>query len=109
MVRLETDRLILRMFSADDAESYARICADPEVMRYLGEGKPLSTLEAWRHMAFLVGHWQLLGYGHFAVEEKSSGRLIGRGPIDGRLRHLVTNCPEPADVCGGYSRVRRRQ
>jgi RimJ/RimL family protein N-acetyltransferase len=78
MVRLETERLILRMLNLDDAESYARICADPEVMRYLGEGKPLSTLEAWRHMAFIVGHWQLLGYGHFAVEEKSSGKLVGR-------------------------------
>ena len=78
MVRLETDRLILRMFSLDDAEAYARICADPEVMRFLGDGKALSVFEAWRQMAFLVGHWQLLGYGQFAVEEKSSGRLIGR-------------------------------
>ena len=29
-------------------------------------------------MAFLAGHWQLLGYGHWAVEEKASGRVIGR-------------------------------
>jgi RimJ/RimL family protein N-acetyltransferase len=29
-------------------------------------------------MAFLVGHWQLRGYGHWAVEEKASGRLVGR-------------------------------
>ncbi|MCU1264025.1 MAG: family N-acetyltransferase [Acidobacteria bacterium] len=77
MLKLETERLILRMLRVDDAEEYARIHGDPEVMRYLG-GKPFSTLEAWRHMAFLVGHWELLGYGHFAVEEKSSGRLIGR-------------------------------
>jgi RimJ/RimL family protein N-acetyltransferase len=74
---LETERLILRMFLVEDAEAYAQICADPEVMRYLG-GSPFSQLEAWRHMAFLVGHWQLLGYGHFAVEEKSSGKLAGR-------------------------------
>lgn len=78
MITLETERLILRMFREDDAEAYADLCADPEVMRYLGEGKPLSTLEAWRHMAFLVGHWQLRGYGHFAAEEKSSGKLAGR-------------------------------
>ena len=78
MVSLETDRLILRMFREDDAEAYARICADPEVMRYLGEGKTLSLPEAWRQMAFFVGHWHLLGYGQFALEEKSSGRLIGR-------------------------------
>ena len=78
-VRLETERLVLRMFREDDFESYARICADAEVMRYLGvEGKPYTRLEAWRHMAFLVGHWQLRGYGHWAVEEKTSGNLIGR-------------------------------
>jgi RimJ/RimL family protein N-acetyltransferase len=77
MVTLETERLLLRMFRADDAEAYAQICADPEVMLFLG-GAPFSTLEAWRHMAFMVGHWQLLGYGPFAVEEKSSGKLAGR-------------------------------
>ncbi len=78
MIILETERLILRMFREDDSEAYARICADAEVMRYLGEGRALSVLEAWRQMAYIVGHWQLRGYGHWAVEEKSSGRLMGR-------------------------------
>ena len=77
MATLETERLILRMWREDDFEDYARICADPEVMRYIG-GNPFSRLEAWRHMAYLVGHWQLLGYGHWAAEEKASKRLIGR-------------------------------
>jgi RimJ/RimL family protein N-acetyltransferase len=74
---LETDRLILRMFREQDFEAYARLTADPEVMRFLG-GKTFDRLEAWRHMAFLVGHWQLRGYGHWAVEEKASGSLVGR-------------------------------
>ncbi|HEX8186654.1 MAG TPA: GNAT family N-acetyltransferase [Blastocatellia bacterium] len=77
MVQLETERLILRMWRNEDFEAYARICADPEVMRFLG-GKPFTRLEAWRHMAFLVGHWHLRGHGHWAVEEKASGELIGR-------------------------------
>jgi len=77
MLTLETERLILRQWSEDDFEDYAAICADPEVMRYLG-GKPFTRLEAWRHMAFLIGHWQLRGYGHWAVEEKATGRVIGR-------------------------------
>lgn len=76
-VRLETERLILRMFREDDFEPYARICADPEVMRYLG-GNTYSRLEAWRQMAFIIGHWHLRGYGHWAVEEKSSGNFVGR-------------------------------
>lgn len=74
---LETDRLLLRMWRDDDFESYARMCANPDVMRYIG-GKTFDRLEAWRHMAFLVGHWQLRGYGHWAVEEKNTGRFIGR-------------------------------
>jgi hypothetical protein len=38
----------------------------------------------------LLGHWQLRGYGHFAVEEKSSGKLAGRiGFLNpGRLARL---------------------
>jgi RimJ/RimL family protein N-acetyltransferase len=78
MVRLETERLILRMWrEEDDFEPYARMCADPEVMRFLG-GQTFSRMEAWRHMALLVGHWHLRGYGHWAVEEKASGQMIGR-------------------------------
>jgi RimJ/RimL family protein N-acetyltransferase len=29
-------------------------------------------------MAMVVGHWHLRGYGMWAVEEKSGGRLVGR-------------------------------
>lgn len=78
MITLETDRLLMRMWREGDFERHAEICADPNVMRFLGEGKALDRTGAWRHMAMLVGHWHLRGYGHWAVEEKASGRLIGR-------------------------------
>jgi RimJ/RimL family protein N-acetyltransferase len=74
---LETERLLLRQWREEDFEAYARVCADAEVMRFLG-GKPFTRLEAWRHMAMLVGHWLLRGYGHWAVEEKATGRMVGR-------------------------------
>ena len=76
-IRLDTQRLILRMWREEDFEPYAEICADAEVMRFLG-GQPFTRLDAWRHMSFLIGHWHLRGYGHWAVEEKASGRLVGR-------------------------------
>ena len=76
-VQLETERLLLRQWRLDDFDTYEKMCADEEIMRYIG-GKALSSIEAFRHMAYLVGHWELLGYGHFAVEEKASGRFIGR-------------------------------
>ena len=74
---LETERLILRNWREDDFEAYASLCADPQVMRYLG-GKTLDRTEAWRHMAMMIGHWQLRGYGLWAVEEKATGQFAGR-------------------------------
>ena len=76
-ILLETDRLFLRMWRDDDFDAYAKMCGDPDVMRYLG-GKTFDRFEAWRHMAFLVGHWELRGYGHWAVEEKATGEFVGR-------------------------------
>jgi RimJ/RimL family protein N-acetyltransferase len=65
------------MWRNEDFAAYEKMCADPDIMRYLG-GRTFDRLEAWRHMAFLVGHWQLRGYGHWAVEEKASGKFVGR-------------------------------
>jgi len=76
--RIVTERLILRGFVVEDFEVYARIMADPDVTRFLGQGRPLTRFEAWRHMAAIVGHWALRGFGIWAVEERSTGRLIGR-------------------------------
>jgi len=78
MITLETERLRLRMFRTADFEAYAAICADPDVMRYLGDGKPLSKADAWRQIAMILGHWSLRGYGLWAVEERATGALVGR-------------------------------
>ena len=78
MSRLETERLVLRMFSEEDFEQYAALMCDAEVTRFLGDGAPLSREMAWRQMAIFLGHWQLRGYGLWAVEEKEGGRMVGR-------------------------------
>ncbi len=75
---LQTDRLILRMLGEADLDAYAEMCADPEVMRYIGDGQPLARPMAWRNLAMMVGHWSLRGYGLWAVQERASGALVGR-------------------------------
>jgi len=76
---LRTARLLLRQFREDDLDAYAAMCADPEVLRYLNPGGEAPTREeAWRHMAMLLGHWQLRGYGMWAVEELETGCFVGR-------------------------------
>ena len=78
-VELRTERLLLRQFRPDDVDAYAEMCADPIVMRFLSAtGDPLTRDDAWRQMAMFVGHWQLRGFGLWAVEHAESGRLIGR-------------------------------
>jgi RimJ/RimL family protein N-acetyltransferase len=76
--RLETERLVLRAYRLSDFEDHFKLHADPNIMRYLLGQKPLSRFEAWRHMAYIVGHWELLGYGYFVAEEKATGRFVGR-------------------------------
>lgn len=78
VIPLETDRLRLRAFRNEDLEAYAAMCADPEVMRFLGTGVTLSRDDAWRSMAGFLGHWALRGYGMWALEEKATGALVGR-------------------------------
>lgn len=73
---LETGRLILRPFTAADAPAYAAMNADPDVARYLGNGSALSAEDAWRHMAMLIGHWQLRGFGMWAVAELERPELL---------------------------------
>lgn len=75
---LETPRLRLRKFRGSDLDAYAEMSADAEVMKYIGTGVTLNRNDAWRSIASILGHWQLLGYGMWAVERKDSGAFIGR-------------------------------
>lgn len=75
---LDTERLRLRSFRAEDIDAYAAMHADPDVMRYLNGGVPLSRDEAWRSMAAMTGHWTLRGFGLWAVEERETGAFVGR-------------------------------
>lgn len=76
--QLITDRLLLRGFRGEDFEPYAVMMADPTVTRFLGDGRPLSRADAWRQLAMFAGHWVLRGFGVWAVEERATGRFIGR-------------------------------
>jgi RimJ/RimL family protein N-acetyltransferase len=76
---LQTERLILRPFRPDDFASYAAMSADPEVMRYIAPPQDEST--AFRSFCSVVGHWEVRGYGCWALEERSTGRFIGRAGL----------------------------
>jgi RimJ/RimL family protein N-acetyltransferase len=72
---LETERLILRPWREADHAPYARLMSDAATARYIGG--VLSADDAWRKMASIIGHWQLRGYGSWALEAKANGAFVG--------------------------------
>ena len=78
---LETERLTLRSFREDDVRALHELSQDPEVVRYVGDRRAPTHQEAWRAVAGWLGHWAMRGYGQWAIEERSSGRFIGRAGI----------------------------
>lgn len=49
---------------------------DEDCVRYTIE-RPLAPWQTWRALASYVGHWQLRGYGPYAVVEKATGSMLG--------------------------------
>ena len=78
---LETHRLTLRPLVDTDAAALFELSQDPEVMRFIGDRHIPSMEDCWRAVAAWIGHWQLRGYGDFAVDERESGRFIGRAGL----------------------------
>jgi len=74
--RLETERLILRMFREEDWRGMHAHYSNPECTRFT-LGRVLTEGESWRLTATLAGHWLLRGYGPYALEDKASGEMIG--------------------------------
>jgi RimJ/RimL family protein N-acetyltransferase/class 3 adenylate cyclase len=76
--RLETERLILRAPVPEDAEPLAPMYADPEVMRYLGDGQTLTREQTARSVERMIKGWQADGFGLFTTVRKEDGVVIGR-------------------------------
>jgi RimJ/RimL family protein N-acetyltransferase len=77
VVVLDTHRLQLRRWCAADLAPMARINADPEVMRYIGDGLPLDEAETAAMISAYEQFWESTGYGRFAVVERETGALVG--------------------------------
>lgn len=73
---IETARLRLRGHQAGDFEACAAMWAEAEVTRFIG-GRPFTAEETWARLLRYVGHWNVLGFGYWVVEEKETGAFVG--------------------------------
>ena len=73
---LTTERLTLRQFAPDDWRAMHEHYSDLECTRFTF-GRALTEGESWRAVASMVGHWQLRGYGPYAVVVNASSAVVG--------------------------------
>lgn len=74
---LRTPRLTLRRWRADDLEPMATINADPEVMRWIGDGSVRDRRQTAAGIAAWEQEWEEWGIGLFAVEVREQRQLAG--------------------------------
>ena len=94
---LETERLRLRAWRKDDREKYFTILQEPAVFRHFGP-QPMGMEECWRRLMAAAGGWQLNGFGGWAVERKSDGKLLGMTAVFTAWRDLEPEFGEDPEM-----------
>ena len=78
MTLLETERLILRQLSLDDAEFIVDLLNQPSFLRYIGDKEVRSIADAVRYIETgPMTSYERFGFGLYLVELKESGASIG--------------------------------
>ena len=99
---IETPRLLLRPWRSEDADAYAAMNADPEARRFMFPPRPLTREESQWEIGQMVDQWERLGFGHWAVDLRETGELVGR---TGAKRHADWDLdPENTEVGWLYAR-----
>jgi RimJ/RimL family protein N-acetyltransferase len=75
---IETERLVLRMPRAEDAPGLLEAFADPEAMRYIGDGSTADLAGAEEAVDRWLERWDAWGIGMFVVERAEDARVLGR-------------------------------
>lgn len=76
---IETERMVLRGFEADDFPAYRAYYTGN---RTGGVGGPLPEYQVFERFCSMIGHWQIRGFGRFAVADRAGGAAFGHvGPM----------------------------
>jgi RimJ/RimL family protein N-acetyltransferase len=71
---LETERLRLRQWRESDVDPLFAFYCDPQSQAIYGD---ISRSDVWRRIALIIGHFQIRGFGLYALEDKASSELAG--------------------------------
>ena len=71
-----TARTRMRGHRIADFDAIVEMWSDDTVTRYI-LGRPSTRAETWSRLLRYIGHWQALGFGYWAIEDRDTGRFIG--------------------------------
>ncbi|MEE4188817.1 MAG: GNAT family N-acetyltransferase [Roseobacter sp.] len=74
---INTHRLTLRPMRAEDFNRFAEIWAMPEVVRFI-DGAPWPRSKAWAAFLRHAGHWQITGFGQWAINRHRAPEMSGQ-------------------------------
>ena len=74
---IETERLILRMFEADDFDPAYLLFSEPDVQKYLSPANRRTREQMRVTLEKLAARWLERGFGIWCVCEKINGNVIG--------------------------------
>ncbi|MGB7244136.1 MAG: GNAT family N-acetyltransferase [Sulfitobacter sp.] len=74
---INTSRLTLRGMRAEDFGRFAEIWAKPDVIAHVSE-KPWPKSKAWAAFLRNAGHWQITGFGQWAIQLHGQSTMAGQ-------------------------------
>ncbi|MBV7316079.1 GNAT family N-acetyltransferase [Shewanella sp. NIFS-20-20] len=73
---LTTARMHLREFTLDDAPAFYALNLDPQVIKYTGD-QPFASVDAATDFIAQYNHYQIFGFGRWALQLTSMTHMIG--------------------------------
>src|SRR5690348_733593 len=77
---IDTPRLRLRGHCRDDLPRCLAMWSDPDVTRFIGVD-PANEQRTWARLLGYVGHWALMGFGYWVIEQRDSGEFVGEAGL----------------------------
>jgi RimJ/RimL family protein N-acetyltransferase len=93
---LETSRLVLRGHRVDDFSHVHALWSDPAVTQFIGQ--PHTQEESWGRMLRYTGHWALMGFGYWVIEEKDTGEFVGEVGFANHRRVIVPSLEDAPEI-----------
>lgn len=73
----QTERLLVRQLSSDDFDDMFAVYSDPEAMRWVDDGQPITQDECRYWIGVTQKNYETRGYGMSAIVLRATGKVIG--------------------------------